>query len=238
MSNPLEVRNISAGYGKVMVLHGISLHVAAGEIVCVAGPNGAGKSTLLKAITGLIPVTQGEVIINGTRAKSGDARDSTRESIGVVPQVNNVFPSLTVNENLLAAIPRTWRKARRTEALARIYETFDIVRHARRSMGASLSGGQRQSLAFAMAVVREPRLLLLDEPTAALAPNTAKSVFERIVGLKRLGLPILLIEQNVRAAMEISDRAYFLENGQNALDGEASQLRDDPRIRKVYLGAF
>ena len=238
MTNPLEVRNISAGYGKVMILQDISLHVAEGDIVCVAGPNGAGKSTLLKAITGLIPVTQGEVVIYGTEAKSGESRDAARESIGVVPQVSNVFPSLTVNENLLTAIPRKWHKARRADALARVYENFDSVRDARKNMGSSLSGGQRQSLAFAMAVVREPRLLLLDEPTAALAPNTAKSVFERIVGLKELGLPILLVEQNVRAAMEISDRAYFLENGQNALDGDAAQLRDDPRIRKVYLGAF
>lgn len=238
MTIPLEVRNISAGYGKVMILHDISLRVGEGEIVCVAGPNGAGKSTLLKAVTGLIPVTKGEVVIYGEEATSGEARDATREAVGVVSQVNNVFPSLTVHENLLAAIPRKWSRTRRANALVRIYDTFDSVRDARKNMGASLSGGQRQSLAFAMAVAREPRLLLLDEPTAALAPKTAQGVFERIVGLKELGIPILLIEQNVRAAMEISDRAYFLENGQNALDGDAAQLRDDERIRKVYLGAF
>lgn len=236
MTNPLEVRGLTAGYGKVMILQDIDLTLGDGEIVCVAGPNGAGKSTLLKAVTGVIPWTEGTVSIYGTEAKSGESQDLARESIGVVPQVSNVFPSLSVHENLLTALPRKWHKGRKADALARTYDSFDTVRESRRAMGYSLSGGQRQALAFAMATIREPKVLLLDEPTAALAPNTAQLVFKRIVDLKKTGIPILLVEQNVRLAMDISDRAYFFENGQNALDGDAAELKDDPRIRKVYLG--
>lgn len=237
-SVPLRVSGLTAGYGRTMILHGVDVQVNPGEIVCIAGPNGAGKSTLLKAITGVIPWSAGDVEIHGVPARSGETRDAARDDIAVVPQVSNVFPSLTVHENLAVAVPRGWGRSRRALAIERTYESFGSLGEARGKLGSSLSGGQRQALAFAMAVVREPKLLLLDEPTAALAPTIVRDVFARIAELRRLGLPILLVEQNVRAAMDVADRAYFLENGRNALDGPAAQLRDDPRIRKVYLGAM
>ncbi|MEO6986573.1 MAG: ABC transporter ATP-binding protein [Paralcaligenes sp.] len=234
---PLEVSNIIAGYGRVMILDSVCIRLGSNEIICIAGPNGAGKSTLLKAIAGIVPWQSGQVSLFGAAAVSGETSDEARSVLGVVPQVNNVFPSLTVYENLLVVLPSRWVKHEKKLALERIYEMFPDLYEIRSKPGANLSGGQRQSVAFAMALVRKPKLLLLDEPSAALAPIAAQAVFKRIVQLKESGIPILLVEQNVRAAMEIADRAYFLENGRNFLDGDVSVLRDDPRIRKIYLGA-
>ena len=236
MSIPLQVRDLTAGYGKAMILKGVDLHIEPGEIVCIAGPNGAGKSTLLKAIAGLIPWASGEVQIHGVAARNGASRDSARVSIGVVPQVSNVFPSLSVHENLLVSCRKDWSRTQRADRLKAIYDSFSDLGDISKQMGATLSGGQRQTLAFARALIREPSLLLLDEPTAALAPNIVARVFGRIAELRSSGIPILLVEQNVRGAMEIADRAYFLENGTNALEGRCSELRGNPRIQDVYLG--
>lgn len=219
-----------------MVLNDVNIKVGAGEIVCVAGPNGAGKSTLLKAIVGLVPWSRGSMATYGVPMHSGEPQEGARNDIAIVSQLRNVFPSLTVQENLVIAAPRSWSTRQRSSAIAQIYEDFKSVADARKQMGGCLSGGQRQLVAFAMAVIKSPRLLLLDEPTAALAPNMVRGIFERIVSLRNSGIPILLIEQNVRAAMDVADRAYFLENGRNALEGSAADLRNDPRIRKVYLG--
>lgn len=236
MNAPLEVHELKAGYGKAMILKGVSLTVEPGEIVCIAGPNGAGKSTLLKAIAGLIPWTAGSVRIYGRSAPSGTSRDPARDDVGVVPQVSNVFPSLSVNENLQVACRKRWSTRKREERLAMAYESFPDLEPIKAQGGGTLSGGQRQALAFAMALIREPKLLLLDEPTAALAPNIVTRVFEHITQLRAAGIPMLLIEQNVRGAMDVSDRAYFLENGMNALEGTCADLKDDPKIREVYLG--
>lgn len=234
---PLDVRNVTAGYGKAIILSSVCLHLGRGEIVCIAGPNGAGKSTLLKVIAGVLPWQSGQVSLFGAAAASGETADDARNALGIVPQVNNVFPSLTVHENLLVVLPSNWPRHTRKQALERIYDRFRDLHAIRGKPGAALSGGERQSVAFAMALSRDPKLLLLDEPSAALSPLAARAVFERIVDLKEAGIPILLVEQNVRSAMEIADRAYFLENGRNYLDGDCSALRDDPRIRKAYLGA-
>lgn len=234
---PLEVNSITAGYGKAVILDSVCLRLNQDEIVCIAGPNGAGKSTLLKVIAGLLPWQDGGISLFGSAAANGETSDEVRSTLGVVPQVSNVFPSLTVHENLQVVLPAKWSPDKRRQAIERVYDRFPDLRKIRGRSGSTLSGGERQAVAFAMALAREPRLLLLDEPTAALSPLAAQAVFERIVQLRDSGIPILLVEQNVRAAMEIADRAYFLENGRNYLDGDVSALRDDPRIRKAYLGA-
>lgn len=234
---PLEITGITAGYGKAIILNSVCLQLNQNEIVCVAGPNGAGKSTLLKVIAGVVPWQSGKISVFGMPAISGETADDARAVLGIVPQVNNVFPSLTVHENLLVVVPPGWSRHERRSAIERIYDRFPDLHEIRGKPGATLSGGQRQAVAFAMALVRDPRLLLLDEPTAALAPIAARAVFDRIVRLKEASIPILLVEQNVRSAMEIADRAYFLESGRNYLDGDVGALRDDPRIRKAYLGA-
>lgn len=237
MNKALEVAGITAGYGKTVILRSVSLDLHMNEIVCIAGPNGAGKSTLLKAIAGIVPLLEGEITIFSRKAQSGETNDVARQVLGIVPQVNNVFSSLSVRENLLVVMPRTWNSRERRAVEEQAYATIEGLRDIRDAMGSSLSGGQRQSLAFAMALVRKPKLMILDEPTAALSPLAAQSVFRRIVHLKQSGIPILLVEQNVKPAMAISDRAYFLENGRNFMDGAVAEIRDDPRIRKIYLGA-
>lgn len=236
MNKVLEVAGITAGYGKTVILRSVSLDVYADEIVCIAGPNGAGKSTLLKAIVGIVPLLAGEITIFGRTAQSGETDDDARRALGMVPQVNNVFPSLSVRENMQVVMPRTWNARQRRDAEDRVHAAIEGLGTISGTMASRLSGGQRQSLAFAMALVREPKLMVLDEPTAALSPMAAQSVFERIVHLKRNGIPILLVEQNVKPAMAISDRAYFLENGRNFMDGPVAEVRDDPRIKKIYLG--
>lgn len=234
---PLEARNIVAGYGKTLILQGIDLTVKGAEIVCIAGPNGSGKSTLLKVVSGLLPFTEGSLSIFGQHAASGHPGDAARSDVGYVPQVQNVFPTLSVRENIRLASRHSSRKLL-AEAEERAFELFPKLRAIRNRRAADLSGGERQAVAFAMALTRSPKLLLLDEPSAALAPNLVEEVFQQIAELRDLGIAVLLVEQNVRAALEIADRVYFLQSGQNAMDGTAEEMKADPRIQKVYLGSI
>ncbi|MRX51467.1 ATP-binding cassette domain-containing protein [Paracoccus sp. S-4012] len=232
----LLVEALVAGYRRDLpILHGVDLRVEAGEFVTVVGPNGAGKSTLLKAVAGLIPVIGGTVTIDGKPA-TGIATHCL-ESVGLayVPQLGNVFASLTVAENLrlgASSLSRDLASSRIDEALIRFP---DLARHRRHRAGA-LSGGQRQMLAVARAMLIQPAILMLDEPSAGLSPRLVGEVFEHLVALSAAGTTILMVEQNVKAAMRISDRTYVLADGRNAIDGRSDQLAQDPEMRRVYLG--
>ena len=234
----LATVDLSAGYGELEILHGVSMSVPSGGFVCVIGPNGAGKSTLLKAIYGLADRRGGSVrlaVEGGERELTGlPPHELTRLGLNYVPQIENVFPSLSVQENLeIGAVPTPGRLAERLEA---IFETFPVLRSRRRQRAGTLSGGERQMLALARALMPEPRLLLLDEPSAALAPAVVDQLFERLVEINSSGIAILMVEQNARRSLALSDYGYVLELGRNRYEGPGSELLDDPKVLELYLG--
>jgi branched-chain amino acid transport system ATP-binding protein len=248
----LEVRDVVARYRDTDILRGVSLDVAAGTMVALLGPNGAGKSTLLKAVVGLLPPRSGRVVFEGRDTTADAAEDKADAGIGYVPQVANVFPSLTVRENLEVSLPRRRTSrgrerdnrsgddaASRAESVGAIDEVlgwFPALRTKLALRAGVLSGGERQMLAIARALVRRPRLLLLDEPTAALAPIVARAIMDRIVAIRAGGTAMLVVEQNARLALTTADRACVLEMGRTALTGSGAELLDDPRVRDLYLG--
>ncbi len=228
----LRVDNLFARYGDVDILQGVSLVVGAGSLVALLGPNGAGKSTLLKAIIGLLPPRAGQVQFEGRDTTSTPPEANVAAGMGYVPQVSNVFPSLTVLENLEVSLPRN----RDHNPIEEMLEWFPALRNKRRLRAGVLSGGERQMLAIARALVTRPRLLLLDEPTAALAPVVARAIMDQILRIRETGTAILMVEQNARLALTVADRGYVLEMGRNALDGTGPELLDDSRVRDLYLG--
>jgi ABC-type branched-subunit amino acid transport system ATPase component len=233
----VRVSGLYAGYGGAQILNGVDLEVGEAEIVALIGPNGAGKSTCVKVIAGLLPWTHGEIEVGDVRVTSASGRDPARASLGYVPQVRNTFPSLSVRENLQVMAPRSWSRRRIGAGVAYLLDQFpQLARLAERPAGL-LSGGERQGLALAMALVREPTVLLLDEPAAALSPRSATEVFAMVGRLRERGVSVLVVEQNVRLALAASDRCYVLEGGRVALEGTAAALLDDPRLGGLYLGA-
>lgn len=236
MTALLEVAHLVAGYRRDLpILHGVSVAVTAGEIVTIVGPNGAGKSTLVKAVAGLVRVIAGTVRLEGRDITGLPAHRLAAEGVAYVPQVRNVFATLTVEENLrLAAahLPGPAARARVAAALDR----FPALRAHARQKARALSGGQRQMLAVARALLPEPRLLMLDEPSAGLAPKVMAEVFATLAALRGSGVSILLVEQNVRAALAVSDRTYVLAEGRNRIDGPSRALAEDPRMAAIYLG--
>ncbi len=233
----LNAEGVVAGYeAGLPIVRGADLCVRSGEIVVVLGPNGAGKSTLIKAIAGLVPIFSGKVSFAGEDITGFPAHQMARQGIGFVPQTENVFTSMTVADNLLLcahALP----KAARSSQLAEIYTLFTDLAGKRRDLAGSLSGGQRQMLAIARALIVKPRLLILDEASAGLSPLLVDTVFAKLAEIRRLGVTILLVEQNVRAALAIADRAIVLVEGQNRYAGKASGLLNDrSEIARLYLG--
>ncbi len=239
MSAPvLSVKGLRAGYGELDILHDVSIDVPAGAFVSVIGPNGAGKSTLLKAIYGLIRPRGGSIVF---RSESGEREITGRKpyrltalGLNYVPQLANVFPNMTVWENLEVSA-----RAHRDEAVARVErvaDMFPLLRERRRARAGTLSGGQRQMLALARALVSEPRLILLDEPSAGLAATVVDDLFERLDEISRRGTSILLVEQNARRSLAASDYAYVLDMGRNCFEGEGRALLDDPKVVDLYLG--
>ncbi len=229
----LDVEDIAGGYGEADILRGIDLHVEYGEIVTVAGTNGAGKSTLIKAIMGLMPRCRGRVVFDGHDLLRLAPEDRVGVGVGYVPQVANVFGSLSVVDNL-RVVEHVTRPARRMQEML---ERFPALAERRGVAARSLSGGERQQLAFARALMSRPRLLLLDEPTAALSPNLMTQVFELIKTLPGQSTAILLVEQRARQSLEISQRGYILDGGRVVLDGPAPALLADPRMARLYLGS-
>lgn len=235
----IETKNIESGYGKLQIIFGIDLVLRKGELVTIIGPNGSGKSTLIKTIIGLVQPWSGKVIINDEYDVSGMKPFEIVNAgipINYVPQVANVFPTLSVLENLkLGALPRKTKKGVK-EDLAQIYELFPRLDERKQQKAALLSGGERQMLALGRALMSRPKILILDEPTAALAPILADEIFAKIVELKKLGLSILLVEQRATRALNISDRGYVLVSGKVAFQGDAKDLIGNKRIGELYLG--
>ena len=230
----LEARDIVAGYGETEILHGVSITVDTGEIVTIIGPNGCGKSTLMKSVVGLVNVGSGSVTFRGNEISNMPPEQIVRSGLCYVPQTANVFPSLTIRENLdMGAF------IRKDDYRARIEEMFeifpDLSDRPNRNAG-SLSGGQRQMLAIARALMLDPVMLLLDEPSAGLSPLMMGSVFERIRSANAMGVSILLVEQNAREALSMSDRGYVLSSGENRLEDRGPALLDNPEIARLYLG--
>jgi branched-chain amino acid transport system ATP-binding protein len=231
----LEARDVVAGYGEVDILHGVCISVLRGEMVAVIGPNGAGKSTLLKAVFGLLPLRGGSVVVDGRDVGGQQPDQLVRRGIGYVPQVDNVFPSLTIQENLeMGAFVRRDGKRERLEAM---YTLFPDLAGRRGENAGKLSGGQRQMLALARALMLDPTVLLLDEPSAGLSPIMVHAIFERIRAINESGTAILLVEQNAREALSVCDRAYVLAMGTNRLEGEAKGLLENEEVGRLYLGA-
>src|SRR5262245_25285188 len=231
----LEVTGLVAGYVRGLpVVHGVSINVARREIVTVIGPNGAGKSTLLKGIAGLIVNEEGHVRLGGRDVTALPAHEAVSAGIGFVPQTGNVFTTLTVHENLTvgAHIIRGALDAR----LERAYALFSPLAARRGLRARALSGGERQMLAIARALMTDPTLLMLDEPTAGLAPRVVDEVFGRLRGLAEMGIAVLMVGQNARAALRVSDRGYVVAEGRNRFAGSARALLDEPRVAEAFLG--
>ena len=234
MTALLDVRDLTAGYGDNEILRGLSLHVDAGELVAVIGPNGAGKSTLLKTLAGLVRPRGGRIALRGADITGAATQRIVASGLCYVPQEANVFPSLSVWENLTVG---AWTApgARDQRAHAMI-ELFPGLAARRRARAGTLSGGERQMLAMAMALMVEPELLLLDEPSAGLAPALQRLVFDRVRDINARGLGILLVEQNARESLALCHRAYVLVMGRVGAEGPGETLRNDPDIRRLYLG--
>ncbi len=216
------------------ILHGVSIDVAAGEVVTIIGPNGAGKSTLIKAIAGFVQVTEGRVTLDGTAITHQPAHALIAHGVAFVPQRENVFTSLTIHENL--RIGGYALIGGLEDRIEQAYAMFPILAERRRDKAAVLSGGERQMLAIARALLPAPRVLMLDEPTAGLAPRVAGEVLDRIRSLASDGVAVLMVEQNARAALTRSDRGYVLAEGRNRATGAASDLLSDPGLGETFLG--
>ena len=231
----LAADDVVAGYVRGLpIVHGVSLAVAAREVVTVIGPNGAGKSTMLKAIAGLIAIESGRIRLRDRDIAGLAPHAIVAAGIGFVPQTANVFTTLSIHENLVAG--GHLLRGELASRLERAYATFPILADKRRERARTLSGGQRQMLAIARALMTDPALVVLDEPTAGLAPRVVDEVFGRLRALASAGVAVLMVEQNAKAALRASDRAYVLAEGRNRVEGRAASLLDDPAVAAAFLG--
>jgi len=231
----LSVRDLVGGYGAAdEIVKGVSLSAVPGEVLTIIGPNGAGKSTALKLIAGLLNIKAGEVRLDQTDLTKLDPQSRARNGMVFVPQEHNVFGALTVAENLSMGgyLQPEHEKAKSAE----IYQRFPILYERRRAAASSLSGGQRQTLAMAIAMMASPRVLLLDEPTAALSPKAGEEIFSVVRSVADEGIAVLMVEQNALAALAMSDKACVLVDGRMVLDGKADELMNNPEVRHAFLG--
>ena len=230
----LGIDNLSGGYGEADIIHGISLEINAGEIVVVIGPNGAGKSTAMKAVFGLLRLSGGSVHLAGEEITNMDPAQVVNKGVCYVPQTNNVFPTLTVHENL--EMGAYIRKDDFRSRLEEIYEMFPPLAEKKKQAAGELSGGQRQMVAMGKALMLEPTLLMLDEPTAGLSPLYRNEIFQIIRQINDSGVPILMVEQNAKQSLAVASRGYVLVDGQNRTTGKGTDLLNDPEIAKMFLG--
>jgi len=235
----LQVTNLSAHYNGIAALRRVSLHVSVGEIVCLIGANGAGKTTLLNTICGIVPASEGDVSFGGKSIKNLKPDRIVKRGVAQVPEGRQVFPGLTVEENLQMGAYLRYKKREReeiSESMKNIYKRFPILSERRDQPAGTLSGGEQQMLAIGRALMANPRILLMDEPSMGLAPKMVTEIFEIIKSLRGEGATVLLVEQNARAALKISDRGYVLETGSVVIEGESAELAEDKEVKRAYLG--
>ncbi|MEU4741388.1 ABC transporter ATP-binding protein [Actinosynnema sp. NPDC023658] len=230
----LEIKDIHVHYGKIAAIKGISLQVEDGEIVSLIGANGAGKTTTLKTISGLRPLTSGQVLFNGEDISKMPGHKRVMAGIGQSPEGRGVFPGMTVQENLLMGAYT--RKDALDADLAEVYELFPRLAERKNQFGGTMSGGEQQMIAIGRALMTKPKVLLLDEPSMGLAPMLIAQIFEIIKEINKRGTTVLLVEQNAQQALKLSDRAYVLETGRVVKSAPGPQLLDDPQVRAAYLG--
>ena len=233
----LRVENLVAGYGKLTIVQNVSLTVNEGDFIAIVGPNGSGKSTLVKSIFGLTTIFEGTIIFDGANITSQKPENIARAGLGYVPQVSNIFADMTVMENLeLGAIPSRGNGGERRRVLERVLRLFPDLSPKSRAKASSLSGGQRQMLAVARVLMAEPKLLILDEASAGVAPIVAELLFQKLVEMHELGLTLILVEQNARKALSIAERGVVLVQGKKAFEGSPEEISHDKEIAKLFLG--
>ncbi len=235
----LRVRNLEAGYGQLRVLRGVSVHVAPREIVCIIGANGAGKSTFLKTVAGVLAPRSGQIEFDGQRLDGLPAHRVVGRGCVLVPEGRLVFAPLSVADNLMLGGYTQYRRHRASvvaDRLARVFALFPVLAERRRQLAGTLSGGEQQMLAIGRALMADPRLIMLDEPSMGLAPLVMKSILSTIAALREGGVTVLLVEQNSRAALGIADRGYVMETGSIVLEGTAQELLDNNEVQRAYLG--
>ncbi len=232
----LEVKDLSVSYGAIRALHGISFHVDEGEIVTLIGANGAGKSTTLRTISGLLPVEEGEITYDGESIVGAEASRIVRKGIVHVPEGRRIFAPLTVRENLEMGAFTRRDKAEIEASMERVFRFFPRLKERLEQTGGTLSGGEQQMLAVGRALMAQPRLLLMDEPSMGLAPILVEEIFDIIREINQEGVTILLVEQNAHMALSVANRGYVLETGIVELEGSAQELAENPQVRAAYLG--
>ena len=232
----LELKNLDSGYEFLQVLWGVSLHVDDGEFVALIGPNGAGKSTTLRTIAGLIESKGGEIIFNGKSITKKSAHIISRMGISYVSEALNLFTDMSVRENLLLGAYAVKEREIQLETLDYIFELFPRLQERRDQLAGTMSGGERKMLAIARGMMSNPTLMLVDEPSLGLQPNLTYDVFDALLQLRDQGVTILLVEQNVNATLDITDRAYILEQGKIVMEGPSKEVKSDEHVRNAYLG--
>jgi len=232
----LEVRGLRVAYGGIQAVKGVDFSVAEGELVSLIGSNGAGKTTTMKAITGMLPLSGGTVLYRGRSVIGQGAWDLVREGLAMVPEGRGVFARMTIVENLQMGAYIRSDKAGIAADIERVFATFPRLKERRAQLAGTMSGGEQQMLAMGRALMSQPKLLLLDEPSMGLSPIMVDKIFEVIGQVAAQGTTILLVEQNASRALQIADRAYVMESGLITMDGDASAMLDDPKVRAAYLG--